>query len=445
MITPLILPKAGGLNYANGDVRHLTATDANSAATISFATRNLAERDNVLAAVINQIISEVNNKEQIIDLPVPRISLGASQSATILNYRIPSGFEARILNVVVASTPSNTVRLEVLWSSTYGSTTGTSITSTLSEVSGQTTFYGEGEFVLKVTNISSSSAAVCGDVQITMRPVAEVQGSLLVPTVGSSGGSGSGESGYSGTSGFSGVSGTRGASGFSGFSGPVGGNAYSTTSALFVMPSPLANVTVTVDTTAWIAVGQVVYVETAGYFTVYSIGGATSVVLTNTGYAGNAAAATNIASGQQIAPAGISGAAGASASSNTITTGTVNIGANYSGTTTSASGSYAALVNGASTLTVATTTITIGANTFMIAQGQFRVMMRSGDLVLTLPSPFTTSNTFFAVTVDDVLQSSGQTYKVIAGSPFSNITITLPSGYTSDARVSISYIGVVVA
>ena len=62
MITPLILPKAAGLPYGNGDVRHLTNTDANSATSISFSTRNLAERDNVLAEVINQLISEVNNK-----------------------------------------------------------------------------------------------------------------------------------------------------------------------------------------------------------------------------------------------------------------------------------------------------------------------------------------------------------------------------------------------
>ena len=125
MITPLILPKAAGIDYGNGDVRHLTNTDANTAATISFATRNLAERDNIIAEVINSIIAEVNNKEQIIDLQVPRISLAASQSIAVLNYRIPSGFEARVLNAIVSSS-SGLARLEVLWSSTYGATTGTS-------------------------------------------------------------------------------------------------------------------------------------------------------------------------------------------------------------------------------------------------------------------------------------------------------------------------------
>ncbi len=443
MITPLILPKAAGLDYGNGDVRHLTSTDANSASTISYATRNLAERDNILAEVINSIISEVNNKEQIIDLQVPRISLAASQSIVVLNYRIPSGFEARVLNAVVSSTPSNLVRLEVLWSSVYGATTGTSITSTLSEVSGQTVFYGEGEFIVKLTNIGSATAAVCGDVQITMRPVAEVQGSLLVPTLVTpiSGGSG-GTSGYSGFSGVSGFSGTRGASGFSGYSGDAGTDAYTSTTALFIMPSPSSNVTVSVADTSWIVAGQVVYVQTAGYFLVASITNSTTVVLTNTGYAGNAAAATSIASGKKVGTAGISGASGASASSNTITTGTTTVSTNYTGTTTAGSGSYLAVTNGANSYVVATTTLTIGANTFKIVQGQLLVMLRSGDLTLTLAAPFTTANTFNTVTVDDAFQASGQTFKTIVSS--SQLKITLPAGYVADTRVSISFIGIVV-
>jgi hypothetical protein len=443
MITPLILPKAAGIDYGNGDVRHLTATDANSAATISYATRNLAERDNILAQAINSIISEVNNKEQIIDLQVPRISLAASQSIVVLNYRIPSGFEARVLNAVVSSTPNNLVRLEVLWSSVYGATTGTSITSTLSEVSGQTVFYGEGEFIVKLTNIGTATAAVCGDVQITMRPVAEVQGSLLVPTlIVPSGGSGAGESGYSGYSGVSGFSGTRGASGFSGYSGETGTDAFTLTSALFIMPSPSSNVTVSVVDTSWMVSGQVVYVQTAGYFTISSITNSTTVVLTNTGYAGNAAAATNITSGKKVGPAGISGASGASASSNTITTGTTSITTNYSGTTTSASGSYQAVTNGAGLFTASTTTITIGANTFTIIQGQRLMMLRTGTLSLTLAAPFTTANTFVTVTVDDVIQAAGQASKLIT--PSSQIDIILPAGYTSDTKVALSFIGLVV-
>lgn len=313
MIESLILPKAAGLPYGNGDVKHLTSTDANSAQTISFCTRNLAERDNILASTINAIIAEVNNKEQIIDVQVPRVSLVTGQTLVISNFRIPSGFEARVLNAVVASVPTNVGRLEVLWSSTYGATTGETLVSTLSEVSGQTTFWPEGQLAIRVTNTGSASIEVLGDVQITMRPVAVLQGSILVPSIITST-SGSGESGASGFSGQSGYSGARGASGFSGYSGYSGESAaaFSITSASFVMPSSGNNVTITVDDSSWISTGQVVYVETAGYFLVLDTPTSTSVQIQNLGYSGNAAGATVIATTKQLSPGGLQGASGGS-------------------------------------------------------------------------------------------------------------------------------------
>lgn len=444
MITPLILPKAAGLPYGNGDVRHLTNSDANTATSISFATRNLAERDNVLAEVINQLISEVNNKEQIIDLPIPRISLSTSQSTVVLNYRIPSGFEARVLNGIVASTPSNTVRVEVLWSSTYGATTGTSVASTLSEVSGQTTFYGEGEFIVKVTNIGSATAEVCADVQITMRPVAVVQGSLLVPTTSTNGGGSSGYSGISGVSGNSGFSGTRGASGFSGYSGTngTGSPAYTTVTTNFTMPGETSSVTVYVGDNTWMTVGQIIYIATAGYLQVASKTSTNQISATNPAGYGQSGGGV-ISSGVGVSPGGLRGISGYSGGSSSIASTTANITTSYSGTTTSVSGSYAALVNGAGSYTIAVTTLTLGANTFRIIQGQLLVMMRTGNLILTLPSPFTTSNTFVTVTVDDHIENSGQTYKVIT--PASTVQITMPANYNADTRVAISYIGIVVA
>lgn len=444
MITPLILPKAAGLPYGNGDVRHLTNSDANTATSISFATRNLAERDNVLAEVINQLISEVNNKEQIIDLPIPRISLSTSQSTVVLNYRIPSGFEARVLNGVVASTPSNTVRVEVLWSSTYGATTGTSVASTLTEVSGQTTFYGEGEFIIKVTNIGGATAEVCADVQITMRPVAVVQGSLLIPTTSTNGGGSSGYSGISGVSGNSGFSGTRGASGFSGYSGTngTGSPAYTTVTTNFTMPGETSSVTVYVGDNTWMTVGQIIYIATAGYLQVASKTSTNQISATNPAGYGQSGGGV-ISSGVGVSPGGLRGLSGYSGGSSSIASTTANITTNYSGTTTAASGSYAALVNGAGSYTIAVTTLTLGANTFRIIQGQLLVMMRTGNLTLTLPSPFTTSNTFVTVTVDDHLENSGQTYKVIT--PASTVQITMPANYNADTRVAISYIGIVVA
>ena len=442
MIESLILPKAAGLPYGNGDVKHLTNTDANSAQTISFCTRNLAERDNLLASTINQIIAEVNNKEQIIDVQVPRVSLGTGQTLVISNFRIPTGFEARVLNAIVASIPTNFGRLEVLWSSIYGTNTGDTLISTLSEVSGQTTFWPEGQLIIRVTNIGSASIEVFGDVQITMRPVAVLQGSILVPTIGTSGGSGSGESGASGFSGQSGFSGARGASGFSGNSGYSGGSAaaFSITSSSFVMPSSGGNVTINVTDSTWISIGQVVYIETAGYFLVLSTPTTTSVQIQNLGYSGNAVG--TIANTQQLSPGGLQGASGATGSSSTIVASTATFTVLYSGTSTGSVGSYQAITNGSHSYTVDVSTVTIGANTMKLIQGQFLLALRSGNLTFTLPAPFTTSNTILDITVDDPIDH-GQPFKVNVDS--THWMVTLPAGYTADTRVTISFFSLVTA
>lgn len=76
------------------------------------------------------------------------------------------------------------------------------------------------------------------------------------------------------------------------------------------MPAAAADVTVSVAVSGWMAEGQAVYVENAGYFTVQSLVSATSVSLRNLGYTGNVAAATVVPTGQNVAPAGIQGTAG---------------------------------------------------------------------------------------------------------------------------------------
>jgi uncharacterized protein (UPF0333 family) len=60
------------------------------------------------------------------------------------------------------------------------------------------------------------------------------------------------------------------------------------------------------------AVGQTLYVGGGGYYTVSSITNGTTVVLTNLGYAGNAAPAAAVASAAAVTPAGIKGDTGAS-------------------------------------------------------------------------------------------------------------------------------------
>lgn len=105
--------------------------------------------------------------------------------------------------------------------------------------------------------------------------------------------------------------GPRGLPGTNGTNGTDGTNAYTTTSGVFTMPAVSSTVSVSVGSTAWLSPGQTVYVQTAGYFTVSSVTDATTVVLTNLGYTGNAAPSTSIATGRQFSAAGVKGQDGA--------------------------------------------------------------------------------------------------------------------------------------
>ena len=105
--------------------------------------------------------------------------------------------------------------------------------------------------------------------------------------------------------------GPRGLPGTNGTNGTDGTNAYTTTSGVFTMPAVSSTVSVSVGSTAWLSTGQTVYVQTAGYMTVSSVTDATTVVLTNLGYTGNAAPTTSIPTGRQFSAAGVKGQDGA--------------------------------------------------------------------------------------------------------------------------------------
>lgn len=117
------------------------------------------------------------------------------------------------------------------------------------------------------------------------------------------------------------IPGATGATGAAGADGTDGVNAFTTLTAGFVMPAELANVVATVADTSWMVLGQVLFVQTAGYMQVAAIGGATSVTLTNLEntatsiYPGNAAPGAAIPNGSKVGPGGVTGPAGAAAAS----------------------------------------------------------------------------------------------------------------------------------
>ena len=90
--------------------------------------------------------------------------------------------------------------------------------------------------------------------------------------------------------------------------GAAGINAFTLTSGNFTQPAIGSSVTVSVVSSAWIAVGQSIYVAGGGYYTVSSVPNSTSVVLTNSGYVGSAVAGVVIASGASVVPGGVIGA-----------------------------------------------------------------------------------------------------------------------------------------
>jgi len=101
--------------------------------------------------------------------------------------------------------------------------------------------------------------------------------------------------------------GPRGLPGTDGTNGTDGVSSFTTTTASFTMPAVSSTVSVSVGSTAWLSNGQAVYMETAGYFTVSSITDATTVVLTNLGYTGNASPTTVIVVGRQVSASGLRG------------------------------------------------------------------------------------------------------------------------------------------
>lgn len=111
------------------------------------------------------------------------------------------------------------------------------------------------------------------------------------------------------------VPGPPGDDGTDGTDGAAASNAFTETTDSFTMPAVSGNVTVDVLDSTWMAVGQIVFVENAGYFTVNAVPDAVSVSLTNLGYDGNAAPTTIIPASQKVSPGGKKGTDGSTSSS----------------------------------------------------------------------------------------------------------------------------------
>lgn len=182
-IRPIDLPQAAGVTYGKGDVRHFSPGDATDVPSLQNPTRQLAERDNLLAAKVNELVEDVNNKEQFVPLPIPRTILPPLDETIVANYRIPTGYESRVLNAVVASTPASTdIELNIYYNAFYGGVSGTAVVSTATEYSGGVSFYQAGEFIIALKNKTGQTLEIAASVLLSLRPVGAA-GSLLVASV----------------------------------------------------------------------------------------------------------------------------------------------------------------------------------------------------------------------------------------------------------------------
>lgn len=182
-IKPIDLPSAAGVDFGRGDVRHFSEDDAVDVPGLQNPTRQLAERDNKLATKVNEVIEVVNNKEQFVPLNLPRTSIPPGTEEVITNFAIPAGFEARVLNATIGSTPaSSALALKIYYATGFGNTTGTELVSTTSSFDSGVAFYNTGEFIVAVRNGGSAALEASLSITLTVRPIGSTAG-LLVGSV----------------------------------------------------------------------------------------------------------------------------------------------------------------------------------------------------------------------------------------------------------------------
>jgi hypothetical protein len=120
-----------------------------------------------------------------------------------------------------------------------------------------------------------------------------------------------------------------------GFQGPQGAggaglNAYTNLATTFTQPAVNAAVSINVGSSAWVAPGEVIFVQGGGYYQVASVPDLTHVSATNLGYIGNAAPGASVTGGSSVlvTPGGLAGQGGNSFTTTTASYTQPAIGSN---------------------------------------------------------------------------------------------------------------------
>jgi hypothetical protein len=121
------------------------------------------------------------------------------------------------------------------------------------------------------------------------------------------------------------VTNVPGPTGNTGAGGSNGVNAFTITTATFVLPAAMGTVTLLVGSSLWMAVGQNLFVSdgtNVGNFKVVSFPSATAVLVQWLNYSGDAATGTTFAANATVTPSGLVGPTPANTFANGLTTGT---------------------------------------------------------------------------------------------------------------------------
>lgn len=182
-----------------------------------------------------------------------------------------------------------------------------------------------------------------------------------------------------------GPSGLTGATG-TGTTGAAGMPAYTSTSGAFTMPANGANVSIVVGSTGWMAPGDIVFVQGAGWFSTASIQDATHATLTALSVTQIAAPAAQIGSGALVTPSGVTGPAGSAGVQG-------NAGVQGQGAFTTTTGTFVMPANGSNTSSISvgsTAWTAVNADVFVANAGWFAVVSIQDPTHLTLMAISTT-------------------------------------------------------
>lgn len=353
--------------------------NAFTSTTLSFVMPTVSSTVNV--SVINSTWMQVTQYVYVYD---------GTNTCTMQVSAIPDSLHVTLLNLGASGNPSSGTTIAsgagINASGIQGATgsagstgaTGpgylaTSTTSLVTAGTGSKSFTTQSGLAYSVGARIRATSAGTGDWMEGV--VTSYTGTTLVATMDSNSGTGTHTDWNINLAGQTGQTGATGATGSAGSNGTNGSNAYTTTTANYTQPAVSSTVSVSVGSTAWMGVGQEVYVTDgthASYYTISSITDSTHVVLNNDGTSGNAASSTTISSGATVSTAGVPGSLGAVAASS-LTGGTLGAGVGFSNTSysggTISSGTYtpaasngnmqAIINNGAFTLAPPSTTCTI--------------------------------------------------------------------------------------